>query len=254
MHRSASRLTRVLACAAVPVILTVAGCSSDSGKDSGTKGDKKSGSSSSAKPNPKSSKTLEKAAFATLPDACKAVQTATIDTLVPEAKDKNGTATPSNDPATRVSCYWTGLDEDGLKGSQYRWLSLSFFRSDSHATLGDANKRAGEQFNKQVEVAKTTEGAQDPKAEAVGEIGDQGTSVVYTVKKDGTDHFNTTVVARTQNVVITLDYNGAGLEGAGAPDHAKLLQDAVAAAKEAVASVGAANKAPAEAPQSPQPQ
>ncbi|MFF3086508.1 DUF3558 family protein [Streptomyces nojiriensis] len=253
MHRSASRLTRVLACAAVPVILTVAGCSSDSGKDTSSNGEKKSGSSSSAKPNPKSSKVLEKAAFATLPDPCKALATATIDTLVPEAKDKNGTATKSNDLATRASCSWNGLDEDGLKGSQYRWLSLSFFRYDSHATLGDANKRAEEQYNKEVETAKTEEGAQDPKTEAVAGVGDQATSVIYKTKKD-VDSFNTSIVARAQNVVIRLDYNGAAYEGAGAPDHGKLLQDAITAAKEAVASVGAANKAPAEQPQSPQPQ
>ncbi|WKD33277.1 DUF3558 family protein [Streptomyces xanthophaeus] len=253
MHRSASRLTRVLACAAVPVILTVAGCSSDSGKDTSSNGEKKSGSSSSAKPNPKSSKVLEKAAFATLPDPCKALATATIDTLVPEAKDKNGTATKSNDLATRASCSWNGLDEDGLKGSQYRWLSLSFFRYDSHATLGDANKRAEEQYNKEVGTAKTEEGAQDPQAEAVAGIGDQATSVIYKAKKD-VDSFNTSIVARAQNVVIRLDYNGAAYEGAGAPDHAKLLQDAITAAKEAVTSVDAANKAPAEQPQSPQPQ
>ncbi|MGW3326852.1 DUF3558 domain-containing protein [Streptomyces virginiae] len=254
MHRSASRLTRVLACAAVPVILTVAGCSSDSGKESGSNGEKKSGSSSSAKPNPKSSKTLEKPAFAALPDPCKALATPTIDTLVPEAKDKAGSAPKSNDATTRASCSWNGLDEDGLKGSQYRWLSLSYHRLDSEASLGDASKRAEAQYTKGVEAAKTTEGAQDPKAEPVGEVGDQATSVVYVVKKEGNDHYNTTVVARTQNVVVTLDYNGAGLEGAAAPDHAKLLQDAISATKEAVASVGAANKAPAEQSQSPQPQ
>ncbi|KJY16863.1 MULTISPECIES: DUF3558 family protein [Streptomyces] len=253
MHRSASRLTRVLACAAVPVILTVAGCSSDSGKESAAKGDKKSGSSASSKPGEKSKKPeLEKAAFAALPDPCKALQTATIDTLVPEAKDKNGTATKSNDLASRASCSWNGLDEDGLKGSQYRWLSLSFFRTDSHASLGNANKRAEEQYGKQVEAAKATEGAQNVKAEPAEGLGDQGTSVVYSVKKD-VDFFNTTIVARTQNVVVTLDYNGAAYEGAGAPDQAKLLQDALTAAKEAVASVATANK-PAEQPQSPQPQ
>ncbi|GAA2649503.1 MULTISPECIES: DUF3558 family protein [Streptomyces] len=253
MHRSASRLTRVLACAAVPVILTVAGCSSDSGKDTGSKGEKTSGSSSSAKPNPKSSKTLEKATFAALPDPCKALQAPTIETLVPEVKDKNGQAPKSNDVATRTSCAWNGLDADGLKGSQFRWLSLSFFRYDSDAALGSANKRAEEQYNKEIETAKSEEGAQAPKAEAVAGIGDQATSVIYTVKKD-VDSFNTSIVARAQNVVVRLDYNGAAYEGAGAPDHAKLLQDAITAAKEAVTSVDAANKAPAEQPQSPQPQ
>ncbi|MCX4628323.1 MULTISPECIES: DUF3558 family protein [unclassified Streptomyces] len=241
MHRSASRLTRVLACAAVPVILTVAGCSSDSGKDSGSGGDKKPGASSSAKPSGKPSAELEKAAFATLPDPCKSIQTKTVETLVPEAKDKNGTATKSNDLTSRASCSWNGLDEDGLKGSQYRWLSISLVRYDSHASLGGANKRAEEQFNKQVETAKTAEGAHDVKVEQAAGIGDQASSVVYGVKKD-VDFFNTTIVARTQNIVITLDYNGAAYEGAGAPDQAKLLENAIAAAKETVASVGTANQ------------
>ncbi len=223
------------------MILTVAGCSSDSGKDSGSGGDKKPGASSSAKPSGKASATLEKAAFATLSDPCKSIQTATVDTLVPEAKDKNGTATKSNDLTTRASCSWNGLDEDGLKGSQYRWLSISLVRYDSHASLGSANKRAEEQFNKQVETAKAAEGAHDVKVEQAGGIGDQASSVVYGVKKD-VDFFNTTIVARTQNVVITLDYNGAAYEGAGAPDQAKLLENAIAAAKETVASIGTANQ------------
>ncbi|MET9886326.1 DUF3558 family protein [Streptomyces sp. NPDC006430] len=241
MHRSASRFTRVLACAAVPVILTVAGCSSDSGKGSGSDGAKKSTASSPAKPSGKASAALEKAAFASLPDPCKSIATATVDSLVPEAKDKNGTATKSNDLTTRASCSWNGLDEDGLKGSQYRWLSISLVRYDSHASLGSANKRAEDQYNKQVETAKATEGAHDVKVEAAGGIGDQGSSVVFGVKKD-VDFFNTTIVARTQNVVVTLDYNGAAYEGAGAPDQAKLLQDAIVAAKEVVASVGTANQ------------
>ncbi|MFD7836303.1 DUF3558 family protein [Streptomyces sp. NPDC059761] len=242
MHRSASRLTRVLACAAFPVILTVAGCSSDSGKGSASGGDKKPGaSSSSAKPSGKASAELEKAAFAKLPDPCKSIQAKTVETLVPEAKDKNGTATKSNDLASRGSCSWNGLDEDGLKGSQYRWLSISLVRYESHSSLGGANKRAEDQFNKQVETAKATEGAQNVKVEQAGGVGDQASSVVYGVKKD-VDFFNTTIVARTQNVVITLDYNGAAYEGAGAPDQAKLLENAIAAAKETVASVAAANQ------------
>lgn len=242
MHRSASRLTRVLACAAVPVVLAVAGCSSDSGKASGSDGGKKSDSSASAaKPSAKPSATLEKVAYAALPDPCKALPAESIENLVPEAKDKSGTAAKSNDLASRASCSWNGLDEDGLKGSQYRWLSLSFARYDSHASLGTGNARAEEQYTKQVESAKKTEGAQDPAAEQAGGIGDQASSVVYTVKKD-VDFFNTTIVARTQNVVVTLDYNGAAYEGASAPDRAKLLQGAIVAAKQAVASVEAANK------------
>ncbi|MEU5808192.1 MULTISPECIES: DUF3558 family protein [unclassified Streptomyces] len=244
MHRSASRLTRVLACAAViPVILAAAGCSSDSdkGKGKGSDSGSKASASASAKPNGKPSTVLEKAAFATLPEPCKTLQAKTVESLVPEAKDKNGTATKSNDLATRASCSWNGLDEDGLKGSQYRWLSVSLVRYESHASLGSANKRAEEQYNKQIEAAKATEGAKDVKAEQAGGVGDQATSVVLGVKKD-VDFFNTTVVARTQNVVVTVDYNGAAYEGAGAPDQAKLLQDAITAAKEIVASVGSAGQ------------
>ncbi|MFD8146280.1 DUF3558 family protein [Streptomyces sp. NPDC059708] len=238
MHRSASRLTRVLACAAVPVILTVAGCSSDSGKSSSgsDSGKKSSSSSSSAKPGTKGSTELEKVAFAKLPDPCKAVPAKTIESLVHDAKDKNGTAAKSNDLANRASCSWNGLDTDGTKGSQYRWLSVSLVRYDSHASLGSGNKRAEEQYNKQIELAKTTKDAHDVKAEQADGVGDQGTSVIYGIKKD-VDFFNTTVVARTQNVVITLDFNGAAYEGAGAPDQGKMLQDAIAAAKEVVTSV-----------------
>ncbi|MFH7599456.1 DUF3558 family protein [Streptomyces racemochromogenes] len=249
MHRSASRLTRVLACAAIPVVLTVAGCSSDSGKSSSASGSgKKPSSSSSAASGTKGSATLEKVAFTKLPDPCKSVPAKTVETLVHDAKDKNGTAAKSNDLANRASCSWNGLETDGTKGSQYRWLSVSLVRYDSHASLGSGNKRAEEQYNKQIELAKTTKDGHDFKAEQADGVGDQGTSVIYGIKKD-VDFFNTTVVARTQNVVITLDFNGAAYEGAGAPDQAKMLQDAIAATKEVVTSVanGGTEQAPSAA-------
>ncbi|MET9698912.1 DUF3558 family protein [Streptomyces sp. NPDC006529] len=244
MHRSASRLTRVIACAAVPVILAVSGCSSDSGKSTDT-GKKSDSSAASKAPSKKPSAPLEKAAFATLPDPCKTVQEKTIDALVPEAKDKNGTATKSNDLTSRASCSWNGLDENGLKGSDYHWLAVSLVRYDSHESLGSGNKRAEEQYNKQLQTAKTVQGAQNAKNDQVGGVGDQGTSVTYTTKKDGADFFNTTVIVRTQNVVVSLDYNGAAYEGAAAPDPAKLLEGAVAASREAVNAVAAANAQPA---------
>ncbi|MGW5400035.1 DUF3558 domain-containing protein [Streptomyces sp. NPDC003952] len=256
MHRSASRLTRVLACAAVPVILTVAGCSSDSGKESGTDSGKKSGASSSAaQPSAKPSKeALEKAVYSTLPEPCKAVAAKTVETIVPKAKDPNGTAAKSNDLASRATCTWNGLDEAGLKGSQYRWLSISLVRYDSLASVGTGSKRAEGEYAKQVEKAKAVESAENVKPEEAGGIGDQATSVTFTTKKDG-DFFNTSIIARTHNVVVTLDYNGTAYEGAAAPDQAKLLQDAIAATKETVASIAAANeaKAPEQSAQPEQP-
>lgn len=86
----------------------------------------------------------------------------------------------------------------------------------------------------------------------MGSIGDEGTSVVYGVKKD-VQFFNTTIVARTQNVVVTVDYNGASYEGADAPEQAQLMENAIAAAKETVASVEAANKGEAKQ-ESPKPE
>ncbi|QES49522.1 DUF3558 domain-containing protein [Streptomyces venezuelae] len=247
MHRSASRLTRLLACAAVPVVLTVAGCSSDSGKGgSGSDDDKKKPESSASAAAPSAQPSAakpEKAAFDKLPDPCKVIQAKTIETLVPEVKDKNGTATKSNDLANRAGCSWNGLDEDGLKGSDYRWLAVSLVRYDSHSTLGSGNKRAEEQLAKQTEAAKASEGAQNVKAEPAGGVGDQATSVTYSVKKD-VESFNTTIIARSQNVVLTLDYNGAAYEGAKAPDQAKLLEGAITAAKEAVGAIGSANQQP----------
>ncbi|MGW1769605.1 DUF3558 family protein [Streptomyces sp. NPDC002073] len=248
MHRSASRLTRVLACAAVPVILVATGCSSDSGSDSGSGsgsssggGTSKDSSAASQTPTPKPTPTLEKAAFAKLPEPCKVVTQKTIEKLVAEAKDEDGTAAKSNDLSSRATCSWNGLDENGLKGSDYRWLAVSLARYDSHESLGSGNKRAEEQYTKQVDAAKATQGAKNLKVAPAAGIGNQATTLTYGVKKD-VEFFNQTVVARTENVVITLDYNGAAYEGAKAPDVAELLADAIAAAKESVAAIAAANK------------
>lgn len=63
----------------------------------------------------------------------------------------------------------------------------------------------------------------------------------YDLKKDEGTFKQQTVVARVENVVVTLDYNGAGLAGDKAPDADALLADAKKAAREAVLSVTKAN-------------
>ncbi|MEV6653328.1 DUF3558 family protein [Streptomyces sp. NPDC051219] len=240
MHRSAQRLTRILACAAVPVMLVVAGCSSDSGSGSDSK--KGSDASSAAKsPSVKPSPTVEKAAFDKLPDPCKAVGAKTVEALVPEAKDKSGTRSKSNDISSRGSCSWNGLEDNGLKGSQYRWLSVSLTRYESDQALGSGNKRAEEQYAKQVAAAGAAQGGKALKTATVSGIGDQATTVTYTLRKT-VDFRHQTIVARTQNVVFTLDYNGTSYEGGKVPDTAEMLKDAQKAAKEVVAAIAAANK------------
>ncbi|MGP3635481.1 DUF3558 domain-containing protein [Streptomyces sp. 24-1644] len=237
MHRSAPRLSRILACAAVPVMLVVAGCSSDDGK-------KNADASASASAKPKAP-TVEPAKFSELPDPCKAIAKKTISSLVPKAKVKDGTPGESSDVSARAGCSWNGLDDNGVKGSQYRWLDVGFTRFVSDLSLGSGAKRATEDYTKQVAKAQATEDAKKLETAAVSGIGEQATAVTYDLTKTKEDFEYATVVARTGNVVVTLTYNGAGYAGAKAPSASDILKGAEKAAKEAIASVATANAAAA---------
>ncbi|MET7715059.1 DUF3558 domain-containing protein [Streptomyces sp. NPDC005407] len=243
MQRSAPRLTRILACAAVPVMLVVAGCSSDSGSDSG----KDSGSSSSASSKDQGGgqkpATVAPAKYAKLPNPCKSVSTKTIEKLVPATKSKAGTSGKSSDITSRGSCSWNGLDDKGVKGSQYRWFDVSFLRYDSETSLGvSGQKRAEDNYAKEIAKTQATEGAKNVRTSVVKGVGEATTAIRYELKKTGEDFSYATIVTRTDNIVITLTYNGTGYAGAKSPDSADLLASATAAAKEAVTSVGVANK------------
>ncbi|GAA0621541.1 DUF3558 family protein [Streptomyces crystallinus] len=247
MHRPApataprTRLARVLACAAVPVMLVAVGCSdSDDGKkqDSGA-------SSSAATPSGKqsSSPSVAPAKYAKLPDPCKALAQKTIEDLVPKAKSKSGTAGKSTDVSSQGTCSWNGLDDKGVKGSQYRWLDVSFKRYGSDAAIGSGDQRAGKEYARLVTASKAADGAKNVKATAVSGIGDEATAISYDLNKTDEDFKYAVIVARTANAVVLLDYNGAGYQGADAPDAGDLMKDAQSAAKEAVASVATANGA-----------
>ncbi|MEV7236295.1 DUF3558 family protein [Streptomyces sp. NPDC051020] len=242
MHRSAPRLTRILACAAVPVMLVVAGCSSDS--DSKEKSDSPSASASSAqKPSAqKTEATVEPAKFAELPDPCDAITAKTITSLVPKAKSKAGAPARSSDTSARAGCSWNGLDDNGVKGSQYRWLDVGFTRFESDQALGSGAKRAQEDLANQVAKTKAAEGAKKAVEAPVSGIGDQATVVTYDLTKTKEDFKYATVVARTGNVVITLTYNGAGYAGATTPSGDDILKGAEKAAKETVTAVAHANE------------
>ncbi|MEU6002524.1 MULTISPECIES: DUF3558 domain-containing protein [unclassified Streptomyces] len=244
MHRPAQRLTRILTCAAaVPVIFIASGCSSDSG--SGSDGAKKdSGSKASASaPGKDKAATVEKAAFGKLPEPCDVLSKKTLDDLVPEAKDKSGKAGTSDDTSARGTCSWDSLDNNGVDGSQFRWLRVSLMRFDSDASLGSGAKRAQNNFAKQVADAQATDGAKSVKTEPVPGMGDQTTVVAYDLKKDKENFKQQTVVTRVENAVVTIDYNGAGLAGDKAPSAKDLSKAAEKAAKEASAAVVSANKA-----------
>ncbi|MCQ4198685.1 DUF3558 domain-containing protein [Streptomyces coelicoflavus] len=235
--KRAKRLTRVLVgAAAVPVMLVAAGCSSDSGSGDGKdKAAEESAASKSASPSP----TVQAAAFRKLPEPCSAVTKKTLDDLVP--KGGSGKEGSSNDTAVRASCSWDSLDDNGVKGSQFRWLSVSMLRFESDVTRGEGDKLAHDYYQKQLKDAQGVEGAKSVKTAPVSGTGDEASMVRYDLKKKEGTFKQQTVVARVENVVITLDYNGAGLAGDKTPDADDLAKDAQKAAKEAVAAVTKAN-------------
>ncbi|WP_333749388.1 DUF3558 family protein [Streptomyces sp. IBSBF 2394] len=244
--KRAKRLTRVLVgAAAVPVMLVAAGCSSDSGSDDGKdKAAEESAASKSASPSP----TVQAAAFRKLPEPCSAVTKKTLDDLVPKAD--SGKEGASNDTALRASCSWDSLDDNGVKGSQFRWLSVSMLRFESDATRGEGDKLAGDYYQKQLKDAQGAEGAKSVKTAPVSGTGDEASVVRYDLKKKEGTFKQQTVVARVENVVVTVDFNGAGLAGDKTPDADDLVKDAQKAAKEAVAAVTKANGSAAGGPSS----
>ncbi|MFF3498405.1 DUF3558 family protein [Streptomyces sp. NPDC003247] len=238
--QGAGGLSRLLAAAAaLPVMLIVAGCSSDS--DSGDDAQKAAASASAsaeAGATVSAAPTVQAAAYQELPEACAVLSKKTLTELVP--KDTKGKEGTSSDTATRASCSWSSLDNNGVKGSQYRWLNVSLLRFESDASTS-ADQRAQDYYAKQVQGAKTVSGAANTKTQALTGAGDQATTVRYDLKKKEGAFKQQTVVARVENVVVTVDYNGAGLAGEKTPNADTLTKAAEKAAKEAVASVRTAN-------------
>ncbi|MDL2081444.1 DUF3558 family protein [Streptomyces sp. GXMU-J15] len=235
-HQRARRLSRaVVGAAAVPVMLIAAGCSSDSGSDDASKNASASASASAA-PSP----TVQAAAYDKLPEACDVLAKDTLGDLVPKA-GKSGKEGSSDDTSTRASCSWSSLDNNGVKGSQFRWLNVSLLRFESDITRGEGDKLAAEFYAKQVQDAQATKDAKNVKSEPVAGTGDEATLVRYDLKKKEGSFKQQTVVARVENVVVTLDYNGAGLAGEKTPSADTLTKLAEKAAKEAVAAVTKAN-------------
>jgi hypothetical protein len=240
MHRSAKRLAGLLTCAAVPVML-VAGCSG-SGTDSS--GDTATSDATSSTPGSSAGSTapsLALAKYKKLPNPCEAFSQDTIKNLLPKVKNASGEQGKTSDNTARGYCAWNSSDAQGVDGTQYRWLDVSYQRYDSEQGIGTGEKRATEFYAKKVDDAKATEGAKNVKTAKTDGTGDEATSLTYELKKDDNDFGNATVVMRTANVVITLNYNGAGLAGADTPKSADLLKSAQAAAKEAVTAVAKAN-------------
>ncbi|MBV2354979.1 DUF3558 domain-containing protein [Streptomyces sp. J2-1] len=246
----AKRLRRALVCAAaVPAVLITAACSSDSGdggaKDGGSAargGDASARATggASADPSASASPAVPAAAYRALPKPCAVLSKGALGDLVPKA-GTSGKEGRSDDSSTRGSCSWSSLDNKGVKGSQFRWLNVSLLRFDSDANRGSGDAQAHTYFTQQVKDAQGVSGAKSVKWEAVAGTGDEATAVRYDLKKKEGAFKEQTVVTRVENVVVTVDYNGAGLAGEKTPDASDLTKAAEKAAKEAVAAVSAAN-------------
>jgi hypothetical protein len=239
-HQRAKRLHRVLVCAAaVPVMLIAAGCSSDSGSDGGGAKDT-AGLGATTSADATAAPTVQAAAYKKLPEPCAVLSKKTLTDLVPKGA-KSGKEGTSTDTASRGSCSWTSLDNNGVKGSQFRWLNVSLLRFDSSQTQGEGDKLAASYYAKQVQEAQSVTGAKNTKSEPVAGAGDEATAVRYDLKKKEGAFKQQTVVARVENVVVTIDYNGAGLAGDKTPSADTLTKAAEKAVKEAVAAVSSAN-------------
>ncbi|MFJ9414922.1 DUF3558 family protein [Streptomyces sp. NPDC101227] len=234
MHRSAKRLASLLACAAVPVML-VAGCS---GSDTKSSDDSSDAPSKSSSPSP----TVAAAKFSKLPRPCEGFSKDTLATMVPKTKNKAGRQGDSTD-SEHGTCSWDSSDDKGIDGTQFRWLDIGFQRydSDPNPKIGSGEKRATDFYAKQVSEAKATSGAKKLSVVKTSGTGDEATAITYDVKREGNAFKNTTVIARTANIVVTVNYNGAGMAGADTPKAADLLKKAQAATKEAVNAAIKAN-------------
>jgi len=230
---SPRRLAGLLACVAAPALLATA-CSSGSGSSSGGSSSKdSSASATTATTTP----AVAAARFKNLPASCKTVTKDTVAALVPKAKSAGGTETTSSDIRDRSGCSWTGNGKDGY---QYRWLAVTLQRFDSSTELGSAEDQAKKRFTEEVADLGKTPGLS---AAPLSGIGDQASSVGGKATVAKVTSQNDTVVVRTGNVVLIVEYDGAGLEGKKNPSAATVDGDALRAAKDAVASVASANAA-----------
>ncbi|WUH91615.1 DUF3558 domain-containing protein [Streptomyces sp. NBC_00433] len=229
-RRTAPRPALLLACAvAVPAML-LAGCSSGGGSGSDDS-DASKGTAGSATPT---TPALAPAKYADLPGGCATVGKATVAALVPKAKTAGGTPALTDDTATRAGCSWTGNGSDGF---QYRWLSVTLQRFTSSATTS-AEQQAKERFTDQVALLGKVPGAA---TSAVTRIGDQASSVTAKATVAKVTSQNDTLVARVGNVVVIVEYNGAGLVGKKNPTASVVRTGAERAAKDVVTAIVGAN-------------
>jgi hypothetical protein len=236
MHRtvrtSPRSAARALAWAAVPVLLA-AGCTgSPSSSDGGSEDTQDNAQQPTRSPSP------EPVRFAALPEPCSTLREGTINDVVPEADPRRGETLESTDTSASGACLWSGLD-----GYQFRSLTVSLRRFDSDVTIGSGDERAEEYVTQMVEEITGDDANTDVDESQLAEPDAGATSIAYNVARetegDEQDYRQQRVVTRTGNVVVTVDYAGAGFENADMPRAQSVKENAETAALEVVNAVDA---------------
>ncbi|MBN0044541.1 hypothetical protein JS756_10530 [Streptomyces actuosus] len=155
--------------------------------------------------------------YTAAPAPCQGVGAKTIGSLVPGAKTA-GKEIPSTDRTARRTCTW-----NALKGYDYRWLDVTFDIADS---ADDAHTSYMER------IAEKSGGG------AVPGLGDEAYSVVNLTTEDKQQTREGVVIARADNALVVVTYNGSDFESKKAPGTDEINKGAIKAAKEAVAALG----------------
>ncbi|CAL9602236.1 hypothetical protein [Streptomyces sp. enrichment culture] len=154
--------------------------------------------------------------YAAAPAPCTSLAKKTITSLVPGAKTA-GKEIPSSDSDARRTCSWNALD-----GYDYRWLDVSF-------EIMDSDEEAEKSYQGRVEDKKG--GGEVPG------LGDAAYSVVDLTTEDGQDTREGVVLARADNALVVVTYNGSDFETKEAPSTDEINEGAIKAAKEAMAAL-----------------
>ena len=236
-RRPAPRRALIAACAAAAVpALLLTGCSSSGGGSDAGKDPSTSAAGKGADGGTGADGAPAAAKFRTLPDACGSVSAATVTALVPKAKAAAGKPAASDDTSVRGGCSWTGNGKDGY---QYRWLSVTLQRFTPGAGTSAEDQAKGRFADQAARLGKAKGASSTP----VSGVGDQAVSVAAKATVAKVTSQNATVLVRTGNVVVIVEYDGAGLAGKKNPSAATVDAGALRAAKEAVAAVASGKPA-----------
>lgn len=213
------------AAAALPVLLLVAGCSSDSGSEEGR-------STPSAAP----SKSAAPVKHTKLPEACGTLSKKTVKDVVPGTQDTTGKELTSSDTERYGSCLWSG--GAGKNDAEYRSLTVSLKRYESDGSLGTGEKQAERFYTQEGRAAVDDETNKGVEQAPVTGAGQTAVAVSYRTEKKKQEYQVTRVVVRDANVVITVDYEGTGFEGTKTPGAEEVRRNAEKAARESVKALG----------------